>query len=58
MLCLKILKVAEKGLEETLQAGTGAALFCYVGASVAGAEIMRLRLHNTGRSSNTMRLWF
>jgi hypothetical protein len=39
LLCFEILKVAEKGLEEALQAGTGAALFCYVGASVAGAEI-------------------
>jgi hypothetical protein len=39
MYCLEILKVAEKGFDEALQARTRAALFGYVGASVAGAEI-------------------
>jgi hypothetical protein len=39
MFCLEILKVAEKGFDEALQARTGAAVFGYVGASVAEAKI-------------------
>jgi hypothetical protein len=36
---LEIFKVAEKGFDKALQARTGAALFGYLGASVAGAKI-------------------